>query len=178
MNPRRGAGVFPTDSYRDRMARARARLAERGLSALLVFAPESHYYLFGYDGGGYVFFQCLYLGADEKLFLLTREPDLRQAQHTSILTDIQIWVDGANVNPALQLKNILEKNGCKGKSIGVEYDSYGLTAKNGKLLDSALDGFCRLFDASNLVNRLRLVKSFEELKYVKKAADLADNALD
>ena len=57
MNPRRGAGVFPTDSYRDRMARARARLAERGLSALLVFAPESHYYLFGYDGGGYVFFQ-------------------------------------------------------------------------------------------------------------------------
>ena len=153
-------------------------MVKNELDGMLIFRQESMYYLTGYDSFGYVFFQCLYLGADEKLFLLTREPDLRQAQHTSILKDIQIWVDGANVNPALQLKNILEKNGCKGKSIGVEYDSYGLTAKNGKLLDSALDGFCRLFDASNLVNRLRLVKSFEELKYVKKAADLADNALD
>ena len=46
------------------------------------------------------------------------------------------------------------------------------------MLDSALDGFCNLKDASNLVNRLRVVKSQQELVYVRKAAELADYALD
>ena len=30
------------------------------------------FYLTGYDTIGYVFFQCLYLGADGAMFLLTR----------------------------------------------------------------------------------------------------------
>ena len=110
--------------------------------------------------------------------MLTRVPDLRQAQNTSIVEDIRIWVDGPEVNPALQLKEILREYGCAGKRLGVEYDSYGLTAKNGKMLDSALDGFCELIDASGMVNRLRVVKSPEELVYVRKAAELADDALD
>ena len=71
------------------------------------------------------------------------------------------------MNPALELKKILRESGVEGKRIGVEYDSYGLTAKNGKLLDSALDSFCHLTAASELVNRLRVVKSKEELIYVR-----------
>ena len=50
-------------------------LAGRGLDGLLVFRQESMYYLTGYDTFGYVFFQCLYMGADgESLTLLTRTP--------------------------------------------------------------------------------------------------------
>ena len=153
-------------------------MAENDLDGMLLFRQESMFYLTGYDTFGYVFFQCLYLGRDGKLILLTRAPDLRQARHTSIVEDIRIWVDGPKVNPALQLKNILQECGCAGKRLGVEYDSYGLTAKNGKMLDYALDGFCRLTDASNLVNLLRVVKSPEELVYVQKAAELADEVLD
>ena len=103
---------------------------------------------------------------------------MRQAQQTSIVEDIRIWVDGETANPALELKEILRESGSEGKSIGVEYDSYGLTAKNGKMLDSVLDDFCNLTDASDLVNRLRVVKSQKELVYVRKAAELADDALD
>jgi len=153
-------------------------MAENELDGMLLFRQESMFYLSGYDTFGYVFFQCLYLGLDGKLILLTRAPDLRQAENTSILEDIRIWVDGPDSNPALQLKDILRECACEGLQLGVEYDSYGLTAKNGKLLDSALAGFCRLKDASNLVNRLRVVKSPEELVYVRKAAELADDALD
>jgi Xaa-Pro dipeptidase len=60
-----------------RQAAVRA-MAERGLDGLLMFRQESMYYLTGYDTFGYVFFQCLYLGADGRFFLLTRAPDLRQ----------------------------------------------------------------------------------------------------
>ncbi|MEE2599175.1 MAG: Xaa-Pro peptidase family protein [SAR324 cluster bacterium] len=153
-------------------------MAENELDGILLFRQESMFYLSGYDTFGYVFFQCLYMGLDGKMILLTRAPDLRQAQLTSNIEDIRIWVDGPETNPALHLKDILRECACEGLQLGVEYDSYGLTAKNGKLLDSTLAGFCYLKEASNLVNRLRVVKSQEELVYVRKAAELADDALD
>ena len=169
---------FNREEFRKRLDRLKELLSEKKLDGILLFRQESMFYLTGYDTFGYVFFQCLYFGIDRKLILLTRSPDLRQAQQTSIVEDIRIWVDGETVNPALELKEILRESRVEGKSIGVEYDSYGLTAKNGKMLDSALDGFCHLADASDLVNRLRVVKSQEELVYVRKAAELADDALD
>ena len=100
---------------------------------------------------------------DRKLISLNRVPDLRQAENTFILEDIRIWVVGPDSNPSLKLKDILQECACEGQQLGVEYDSYGLTAKNGKLLDSVLDSFCNLKDASNLVNRLRVVQSQQEI---------------
>lgn len=47
-------------------------MARRGLDALLIFRQESMYWLTGYDTFGYVFFQCLVLGADGRMTLLTR----------------------------------------------------------------------------------------------------------
>ena len=40
-----------------------------------------------------------------------------------------------------------------------------------------LDGFCILKEATDLIDRLRLVKSPAELKYVRKAGELGDAAL-
>ncbi|MFI4986015.1 MAG: aminopeptidase P family N-terminal domain-containing protein, partial [Alphaproteobacteria bacterium] len=107
-------------------------MAQRGLDGLLMFRQESMYYLTGYDSFGYVFFQCLYLGADGTVTLLTRAPDLRQARHTSVIEDIRIWVDAPDAEPARELKSILEEHGSKGKRLGVEWEAYGLTARNGR----------------------------------------------
>jgi Xaa-Pro dipeptidase len=169
---------FTREELAARRAVAVALLQARGLDGLLMFRQESMYYLTGYDTFGYVFFQCLYLGADGSLTLLTRAPDLRQAQHTSVIEDIRIWVDQPDANPALELRSILDGHGCRGRRLGVEYEAYGLTARNGKRLDTALEGFCALVDASDLVSRLRLVKSPAEIVYVRRAAELADLALD
>ena len=168
---------FTAEELADRRRRAIAAMLAQGLDGLLLFKPESHYYLTGYDTFGYCFFQCLYLGADGRLTLLTRAPDLRQARHTSMIEDVRVWVDGAECNPAAALKAILAEHGCKGRKLGVEWRSYGLTAANGRLLEAELAGFCALADASDLVSRLRAVKSPAELDYVRKAAELADAAL-
>ena len=142
-----------------------------------MFKQESMYWLTGYDTFGYCFFQCLVLRADGDLVLLTRAPDLRQAEHTSIVEDIRIWVDRAGSNPAEELRDLLAENGLSGKRLGIEYDTHGLTAANGKRLDVALAGFAEATDASDLISRLRLVKSAAELAYVRRAAELADDAL-
>jgi Xaa-Pro dipeptidase len=142
-----------------------------------MFHQESMYYLTGYDTFGFCFFQCLYLDTDGRLALLTRAPDLRQAQATSIIADIRVWTDEAGAKPARQLKDMLEAMGAKGKRLGIEANSYGLTYANGQAVEAELKGFCKLADASDLVNRLRVVKSEAELKYVRKAGKLGDAAL-
>ena len=169
---------FTREELAERRKRATELMQKRGLDGLLMFRQESMFYLTGYDTFGYVFFQCLYLGADGRLMLLTRAPDLLQAKHTSVIEDIRIWVDGPEAQPAVQLKDSLRGFGCGGKKLGVEYEAYGLTGRSALRLNSALDGFCKLDDASDLVSRLRLVKSPAELVYVRKAAELADLALD
>ncbi len=168
---------FTTEEFAERRQAALAAMAARGLDGLLMFRQESMYYLTGYDTFGYVFFQCLLLGADGAFTLLTRTPDLRQARHTSIVEDVRIWVDEQGTNPAEALRAILEERGARGARLGVEYEAYGLTGRNAKRLDAALEGFCTLEDASDLVSRLRLVKSPAELAYVRRAAELADEGL-
>ena len=64
------------------------------------------------------------------------------------------------------------------KNIGIEYDSYGLTGRNTLKLNNSLKDFGNLKDKSELISYLRVIKSNEEIVYVKKAAELADNALD
>ena len=109
--------------------------------------------------------------------MLTRSADLRQAQHTSIIEDIRIWTDEAGARPADQLRAMLEDLGAAGKRLGMETNAYGLTHYNGKQVEQALDGFCQLVDASELVGRLRAVKSPAELAYVRRPGGLGDRAL-
>ena len=90
---------FTEQELADRREKVVADLQRRGLAALLIFRQESMYYLTGYDTMGYSQFQCLYLGDDGKLVLLTRSADLRQARLTSVIDDIRVWVDGADSNP-------------------------------------------------------------------------------
>ncbi len=65
---------FTEDELADRRRRACDAMAARGLDGLLLFRQESLYYLTGFDIFGYVYFQCLYLGADGAMTLLTRAP--------------------------------------------------------------------------------------------------------
>ena len=168
---------FTEDELADRRRRTLEALTAQGLEGLLCFRQESMYYLSGYDTFGYVFFQCLYLGADGTMTLLTRAPDVGVAAYTSVIEDIRMWVDAPDANPAEDLKAILDEHGCRGRKLGVEYEAYGLTGRSAKRVDAALEGFCELEDASDVVNRLRVVKSPAELEYVHRAAVLADQAL-
>lgn len=169
---------FSHDEFSGRQMAARRDLAARQLDALLMFRQESMYYLTGYDTFGYVHFQCLVLTADGRTALLTRSADRLQAAFTSVVKDVRIWVDGPQAKPAVELRELLDELGLKGSKLGVEFDAYGLTALNGQKLVAAMEGFATLNDASDLVTRLRAVKSEAELVYVRKAAELADDSLD
>jgi Xaa-Pro dipeptidase len=167
---------FTEEDYAERRRRVRDKMAERGLDGLLIFRQESMFYLTGYDTFGYVFFQCLYLGTDGRMVLLTRSADRLQAERTSLIEDIRVWVDGPDAAPAEMLRDILREYSAADSCLGVEYEAYGLTARNGKRLEAALQGFCTLEDASLLVSELRVIKSDKEIAYTRRAGELADDA--
>jgi len=156
-----------------RVARRRTERAARDLDAMLMFAPESHYWATGYDTFGFCFFQCLVIDhAGEAL--LTRSADLRQAQLTSTLTDISIWKDQAGADPTRDLADLLAARGLTGKRLGIETDTQGLTARWGNAMNARFGA--ALVEASDLVQRLRLVKSPAEIAMHRKAGEVGDAA--
>ena len=169
---------FTNEEFSSRKSKVVAELKKQNLDALLMFKQESMYWLTGYDTFGYVFFQTLILDQKGNVLLLTRAPDLRQAQNTSNIEDIRIWVDKDGSNPTNDLKIILDELNLKGKKLGIEYEAYGLTGRNALRLNKSLENYCSIEDQSELITKLRVVKSKEEIVYVRKAAELADKALD
>ena len=169
---------FTLEEFSNRKSKVIKELKKQNLDGLLMFRQESMYWLTGYDTFGYVYFQCLVLTTKGDLVLLTRAPDLRQAQNTSIIKDIRIWVDKDNAKPSDELKNILSELGLEKSNLGVEYEAYGLTGRNAIQLNDTLKNFANLYDKSELVSCFRVVKSDSEIVLVRKAAKLADDAME
>jgi len=167
---------FSREEYAARMEKLQAAMAERRLEALLLFSQESMYWLTGYDTFGFAFFQCLVVTRAGRMALVTRSADLRQARQTSIIDEIVIWTDRAGADPAKALKDHLFELDLLGARLGVEYATHGLTAANGRLLDEQLRSFAALEDASDVVARLKAVKTPAEIDCVREAAKLADAA--
>ena len=169
---------FSRAEFARRQKSACRELARRGLDGLICFRQESMYWLTGYDTNGFSLFQGMYLGADGKIALCTRGADRLQSKYTSVIKDVRIWTDREGATPAIDLRDMLESYGCRGKRLGVEYDAYGLTGARAKMVDAALEGFCRTEEATDIVRLLRIVKSPAEMRYVRKAGKLADDARD
>jgi Xaa-Pro dipeptidase len=169
---------FDSQEYANRQKLAVAALNSAGLDALLMFAPESHYWICGYDTFGFAMFQCMVLTADGQLHLLTRTPDLRQAQHTSTLHDdqIHIWEDREGMAPARDLAELLADLGVASGRIGIETQTVGLTDWNGQMLRAELG--TGLIECSELIRSLRRAKSVAEISMHRRAAELSDDALD
>jgi len=169
---------FSAEEMATRRERVLTELREAGLDALLMFKQESMYWLTGYDTFGFALFQCMVITATGDVALLTRAPDRGTAQYTSNVDDVRIWVDVDGVNPATDLRSMLNDLGVSEGRLGIELDSYGLKASNWRLLEAELDGRNEWVDASTLVQELRRTKSPAELDYTRRAAELADDAWD
>ncbi|WP_051294368.1 M24 family metallopeptidase [Gemmobacter nectariphilus] len=179
MAPQPGSMLpFPRVEHMARQARLRATLRARGADAMLVFSQESLFWLTGYDTGGFVFFQCAVVTADDRpIVLLTRRPDLLQARTTSTIEDIRIWWDADDANPAQDLKGILEDLGLKGSRLLIELNTHGLTGWNLWRCQTTFGDWCRLENDDHLIRKLRVVKSPSEIEVMRKAGEICDRSL-
>ena len=136
---------FSKEEFLQRKTKVLRSMQEQNLDALLMFRQESMYWLTGYDTFGYVFFQTLILDKNGNTILLTRAPDLRQAQNTSNIEDIRIWVDKDGSNPTDDLKIILRSLVGFDPSLSTQI-----------LISSIFDVFCACLKSGALVNSMTL----------------------
>ncbi|MCG8356207.1 MAG: Xaa-Pro peptidase family protein [Kiloniellales bacterium] len=161
---------FQRGEYLARLERVQERLRERHLVALLAFQPETVTYLTGFFTRGYGSFQFAIVPAEGEPCLVCRDMEAYYLDSTCVFEDRELWSDS---DPKIEvaLRAVTRRIGRAGR-VGIELASWQLNAKRHAELREALPDL-ELVDASDLVSRLRLIKSAAEIDYQRRAAAAA-----
>ncbi len=155
---------FTLEEYTGRLEEVRAQLDARDLDALMVYWPENIYYLTGYDSLGYFSYQVLIIPKTAEPFAVVRRLERQNVINATWLDECYVYQDGES--PVEATIKALKGRGLANKKLGIELDGYFLSVRNYLKLADALN----LADTSQLVNRIRLVKSAKEIEYIRAAA--------
>lgn len=182
---RTGQGLpFTMEEYVARLERVREAMVRQGIDLLYLTAPESLYYLSGYQAEWYQAqspevwppLSGLAVHNDHDNFILfDTEEEARMIQGTTISTDTRLF---ETVDLDVMLKTIrksLAGEGWLGGVVGLEMRSYRPNRVVSEQLQAELErGGCRVVDATHLLRTLRGTKSPPELDCVQEAGRIAD----
>lgn len=169
---------FSREEFAERQQRAREQMTVQELDGVLLFKFEDMYWLTGYDSDGFTIFGCMFLGTDGQLTHLARPADLGNASYSSICEDIRIAPDSQDASRAGQIREMLNSLGMQGKRIGIQVDTMGLTPRLFLEIQAELENWCELIIAPDFIRQLRLIKSPQELIYLRKAGEIMDIVMD
>jgi Xaa-Pro dipeptidase len=165
---------FPMSEYRARLASIRQRMAERSLDVFMCSTPENMYYLTGFNSRGYYSYQSLMIPMQGEPWMVTRHLDAENVAHQ---TWMEIGYDYLDEDDPLALTAMsLRDRGCEGARVGIEANSWFLTAATYLALREAMPDVA-FVDASALVENQRMVKSNAEVEYIREAARVVGVAM-
>jgi Xaa-Pro dipeptidase len=157
---------FSREEYAARLARVRHGMDAAGIDVLLTTVPENITYLTGYSTLGYFTFQVLILSLDRDPILLTRAINVEKAQVDSCLRVIEGYADTEDPDDATYA--VLARYGLLGQRISNQDDAWFFSVGRYKKLLRRL-GVTDLPDGSGIIERVRRVKSPQEIEYIRQA---------
>lgn len=165
---------FSLEEYRSRIKTVRERMSERSLDALLVTAPENICYLSGFTTTGYHVFQAMVVPLEAEPFMILRDIELDNVFLHSWLT--QAFPLASLDRPEETLVEVLSTHLPAGSVIGYDDATTWLPPRVlSKLISNPR--IKSLVPDDGIVESARAVKSSQELKYIRQAAEIADSAL-
>ena len=175
--------AFAESEYRQRVERVREIMGEMDLDGLLVTFIPNVCYVSGYQTFATDRYACVIVPRNGELTLHVTQGELGGAFLGSWIRDIRptdrldpesepgkqsnIWVDSGPT--AAELADVLKEHGLESGRIGVDTKRPGLPIQIYEGLKRGLPE-AELVDASEVVPRLRLVKSPAELQHMRQAA--------
>jgi Xaa-Pro dipeptidase len=175
---------FELSEYKERIKKTKLKMASEGIEVLLITDPANMNYLSGYDGWSFYVHQILVLIIDEdQPIWIGRGQDANGAKvttwlyHDNIIPYTDDYVQSIEKHPMDFVANILWEIGQAHRTIAVEKDSYYFTAMCFERLQVGLPN-AKFKDGTNLVNRVRLIKSNQEIEYMRRAAKIVERAMD
>ncbi|MEL6288936.1 MAG: M24 family metallopeptidase [Pseudomonadota bacterium] len=170
---------FSLPEYQARLTKTRAAMAAAGVDTLLTSDPSNMNWLTGYDGWSFYVHQGVLLGMEGDPIWWGRGIDAAGARRTAWLPDDNIagyddrFVQATDCHPMEDLATLLKGRGWHNGVLGVEMDNYWYTAKAHAVLAQSLPN-ATLKDATGLVNWQRLIKSDQEIAYIRRAARIVE----
>ena len=162
---------FTLEEYQQRLDALRLRMEHKGVDAMLLTTPENLYYLTGQQTPGYYWFQTLIVPMDREPVFITRRIEDDAVQQMSWVEDSRPYEDFTDW--IAQTRDALVSLGLDGKRIGLENDSWFLTSRDYIRL-TAMMTEARFEDCSGLVEQGRMIKSPQEIEYMRQAARAAE----
>ena len=170
--------AFSPAEHHERLARARNKLGEAGFEVCVSVAPETHYYLAGYDAWvGVNSPQTLIFSTteDDEPTLIVRNVDTRLATETTWVSDLRSYQLFSDDFAGL-VAGVAREKGFSGGAVAMELQSYTLNAALfGDLVAALSPG--EIHDATRLLGDLRIIKSQAEMAYVREAASYTNLGL-
>ncbi len=184
MDPDIVAGVsvlhFERAEYAARLTAVKERMCAEKIDVLVVTEPPNMYYLTGFDAYSFYVPQAVVVALHLDLPIWTgRFMDAVTAQSTTYLPSDHIvpypdhYVQSTERHPMTFIGNLIANKGWSHASIGVEMGAPYYSARNHSELQKALPK-ARFQDAELLVNWVRIVKSKQELEYMRAAGETTD----
>jgi Xaa-Pro aminopeptidase len=169
--------AFPEASYRDRLKAVRGRMLEADLDTLLVTHSCDLNYLTGFDTICFDIYACLVVPVEGDPVLHTMTVEIPAAVNTTWIDD-RVFGDWYRPESAgEQLVALLRDRGLARGTIGVQPGRQGLSATTYAILVDSLRN-AKLIDQTDLVARVRLVKSDEEIECLRRAAGITSSGID
>ena len=177
--------MLPFDilEYQNRLSETKQRMAERGIEVLLVTDPANINYLSGYDAWSFYVHQMLVIVIDEpQPIWIGRNQDANGAKVTTWLSEENIipypdyYIHSTINHPMEFIAGKLKQIGHGKRYVGVEMDNYYFSAKAYEQLKKHLC-YATFKDAGLLVNYVRIVKSDQEIEYMRRAGKIAEAAM-
>lgn len=170
---------FSLSEYDRRLAKTRAAMQLAGLDVLFVTDPSNQAWLTGYDGWSFYVHQGVILGPEGEPIWWGRKMDMFGGRRTCWMKPENIigyedhFVQSTDRHPMQDLARHLKACGFANSRVGVEMENYYYSAKAHSVLQAALPD-AELIDATALVNWQRLIKSDDEIGFIRKAARISD----
>jgi len=174
---------FSRAEYDRRIAATRQAMAKAGLDVLFVTDPSNMAWLTAYDGWSFYVHQGVILRMHGDPVWWGRGMDANGARRTTWLgaDDIRPYTDNyvqsTERHPMQHLAQLLAEYGAATQRIGVEMENYYYSAKAHETLCASLPE-AQIVDATALVNWQRLIKSDEEIAFMRRAARIAEKMVD
>lgn len=178
-----GNAPFSQSEYDRRIALTRVAMSEAGLDALFVTDPSNQAWLTGYDGWSFYVHQGVLLRMEGEPIWWGRFMDSIGALRTCWMSADNIFgyadsfVQSTVCHPMQELATRLRDMGLGSARIGVEMENYYYSAKAHDVFLTELPE-SHFVDATALVNWQRLIKSDEEIAFIRKAARISEHVIE
>jgi Xaa-Pro dipeptidase len=173
---------FTVEEYLERLSKVKASMAQRNIETLLISDPSNMHWLTGYDGWSFYVHQGIIVSlALPQPIWWGRGMDGNGAKLTTYLNADSIrpyqddYVQNPHKHPMSFVISILKEKGLEKKTLGVELDNYWFSGKCYTTLASELGK--PPVDATGLTNWCRLIKSPQEIAYLKQASKVCENVM-